>query len=62
MTTERLSLAVALALIFASSPLAAATITVTTTVDELNVDNDCSLREAIVAATPEETAWSKQTP
>ncbi len=32
------------------SPVHAATITVTTTVDELNSDGDCSLREAIQAA------------
>ncbi|MCH7576547.1 MAG: CSLREA domain-containing protein, partial [Chloroflexi bacterium] len=52
--TLRLSLAIVLALFVAlaagGSPASAANITVNTTDDELNADNDCSLREAITAA------------
>jgi len=46
------SIAVALLLAIAGAPATAlaATITVNTTVDELNSDGDCSLREAIQAA------------
>ncbi|HRF46545.1 MAG TPA: choice-of-anchor Q domain-containing protein [Anaerolineales bacterium] len=41
---------VASAFVTTPQPVLAATITVTTTVDELNTDGDCSLREAIQAA------------
>ncbi|MEX2457441.1 MAG: CSLREA domain-containing protein, partial [Actinomycetota bacterium] len=55
MAGRALRLAPALALLMTLFPgapasLAATTITVTTTDDELNGDGDCSLREAIVAA------------
>src|ERR671921_618797 len=47
------SLAVLAALVFSlalAPPAHAATISVTTTTDELNADGDCSLREAVRAA------------
>ena len=39
-----------LSTLIAAAPAIAATITVTTLVDELNADGDCSLREAVRAA------------
>ncbi len=45
-----LALAIALLVVTNTHVAYAATITVTTTDDELNVDGDCSLREAIQAA------------
>ncbi|MEO6026645.1 MAG: right-handed parallel beta-helix repeat-containing protein, partial [Candidatus Binatia bacterium] len=45
-----LGILLAIVVCTAAQPIHAATITVTTTVDELNVDGDCSLREAVRAA------------
>jgi len=45
-----LGILLAIAIATTAHPASAATITVTTTVDELNTDGDCSLREAVRAA------------